>query len=203
MERNTDDTFTSRSLGQSGQSAAAPGGFGASASPSGSTDDFERPARDMGSAAREPGSEARDAGSAGAGAAREGAREVANETSSRFQQAKSSVGERLGTLKEKASHLNTSLADKLEAGAEKLRQRGAEGGNLAYAGGATAATTASTDNRVQQATETLASGLQKSAEFLREGDIKATIEEQVKEHPGRTLLIALGVGYVLGKALRR
>jgi hypothetical protein len=25
----------------------------------------------------------------------------------------------------------------------------------------------------------------------------------VKEHPGRTLLIAMGVGYLLGKALRK
>jgi hypothetical protein len=28
------------------------------------------------------------------------------------------------------------------------------------------------------------------------------IEQQVKEHPGRTLLIAAGLGYLLGKALR-
>jgi hypothetical protein len=45
--------------------------------------------------------------------------------------------------------------------------------------------------------------MQGAAEFLRNGDLGQTIETQVKEHPGRTLLIALGVGYVLGKAFRR
>jgi hypothetical protein len=29
------------------------------------------------------------------------------------------------------------------------------------------------------------------------------VERQVKEHPGRTLLVALGLGYLLGRAVRR
>jgi hypothetical protein len=29
------------------------------------------------------------------------------------------------------------------------------------------------------------------------------VERQVKDHPGRTLLVALGVGYLLGKAFRK
>ena len=37
----------------------------------------------------------------------------------------------------------------------------------------------------------------------RIGDgLKGSIEQQGKEHPGRTLLIAVGLGYLLGKALR-
>ena len=40
-------------------------------------------------------------------------------------------------------------------------------------------------------------------QWLREGDLRATIETQVREHPGRTLLIALGVGYMLGKTFRK
>ena len=45
--------------------------------------------------------------------------------------------------------------------------------------------------------------MQKTADFLRSGDMRGSIEEQVRTNPGRTLLIALGVGYALGKALRR
>jgi hypothetical protein len=48
--------------------------------------------------------------------------------------------------------------------------------------------------------------MQSSAEWLRDADldkITGGLETQVKEHPARTLLIALGAGYVLGKAFRR
>jgi hypothetical protein len=48
--------------------------------------------------------------------------------------------------------------------------------------------------------------MQSSAEWLRDADIdklKSGVEKQVKEHPTRTLLVALGAGYVLGKILRR
>ena len=33
--------------------------------------------------------------------------------------------------------------------------------------------------------------------------LKSGVELQVKEHPGLTLLIAVGLGYLLGKALRK
>jgi len=48
--------------------------------------------------------------------------------------------------------------------------------------------------------------MQSSADWLRDADLdglKTGIERQVKEHPGRTLLIAVGIGYLLGKALRK
>jgi len=50
--------------------------------------------------------------------------------------------------------------------------------------------------------DSVARGMNKSADWLRNGDLKADIERQVRENPGRTLLIALGLGYVLGKAFR-
>ena len=52
----------------------------------------------------------------------------------------------------------------------------------------------------------VASGMDATADWLRNTDldgIKSGIERQVKEHPGRTLLIAAGIGYLLGKALRK
>jgi hypothetical protein len=48
--------------------------------------------------------------------------------------------------------------------------------------------------------------MQSSAEWLRDADIeklKQGVEKQVKEHPARSLLVALGAGYLIGKALRR
>ena len=114
----------------------------------------------------------------------------------KLSNAKDVAGDKLGSLKEKASNLSATLADKLEAGAEKLR---GQGGSVAFAGGGAAAQ----DDRMRAVSNQLAGGMQGAADWLREGDLRATIEQQVKEHPGRTLLIALGVGYVLGKTFRK
>jgi hypothetical protein len=48
--------------------------------------------------------------------------------------------------------------------------------------------------------------MQATADWLRDADIdnlREGVERQVKEHPGRTLLVAVGLGYLLGKAFRR
>ena len=118
----------------------------------------------------------------------------------RASAAKDAASDKLGQAREKASELKATLADKLEAGADRLRQRNTSG---AYAGTGAAAGTLATDDRMAQMGGRLADGMQGAAEFLREGDLGRTVEQQVKEHPARTLLIALGVGYVLGKAFRR
>ena len=49
----------------------------------------------------------------------------------------------------------------------------------------------------------LARGLDGTAQWLRDGDLKGDIENQIKTNPGRTLLIAAGLGYLLGKAFRK
>lgn len=95
-------------------------------------------------------------------------------------------------IKEKASTFKASLADKLEAGAEKLRQK------------SSAETASSTTGNVQKMGDKVASGMESTAEWLRTADLQSIqkgIEGQVRENPGRTLLIALGVGYLLGRAL--
>lgn len=123
----------------------------------------------------------------------------------------SSAGDRLSsagsTVRDKAGNLKNSLADALESGAEKLRTQGAGGGQYAGAsatGGS--ASMVSDGSRTHGATNQIAGGLQASADWLRDTDLdsmKSGIERQVKEHPGRTLAIAVGVGYLLGKAIRR
>ena len=106
------------------------------------------------------------------------------------------------TVKEKASNIPAMLADGLEAGAEALRHRRP----------ATSETTAGSsvavanDSSIVAVTDTLASGMQSSADWLRDADLdklKAGVEKQVKEHPARSLLVALGAGYLIGKAFRR
>ena len=100
--------------------------------------------------------------------------------------------------------LEERIADALESGAEKLRQRGGDG-SLAGAS-AVGGSTAISDDRMSQVTTKVAGGMDATADWLRDADLdslKASVETQVKEHPGRTLLIAVGLGYLLGKALRK
>jgi len=105
------------------------------------------------------------------------------------------------SVKDKAAGLPAMLADGLEAGAKALKQRQPAG-----AGADGSSVSVQNDSSIAAVTETLASGMQSSADWLRDADfdqMKAGVEKQVKEHPARSLLIALGAGYLIGKALRR
>ncbi|HEV7593505.1 MAG TPA: hypothetical protein VGO33_00810 [Gemmatimonadaceae bacterium] len=105
------------------------------------------------------------------------------------------------SVKGKAAAIPSMLADGLEAGAEALRQRrtstsSSDGSSLAI----------TNDPNIAAVTDTLATGMQSSADWLRDADmekLKQGVEKQVKEHPARSLLVALGAGYLIGKALRR
>jgi hypothetical protein len=106
------------------------------------------------------------------------------------------------SVKQRASTLPALLADGLQAGAEALRQR-RPSPNATTPGTSVAV---SSNSNIDDVADTLATGMQSSAEWLRDADIdklKSGVEKQVKEHPTRTLLVALGAGYVLGKILRR
>jgi len=121
---------------------------------------------------------------------------------SKVDQAKAGVQNKLGQAKDKARELQSTLADRLDAGAEKLRQR-KESATLSGASAATGSSVGvASDDRMAQVNDSVARGMHKSADWLRNGDLKADIERQVRDNPGRTLLIALGVGYLLGKAFR-
>lgn len=109
------------------------------------------------------------------------------------------------TVREKAGSFKNTIADALQSGAEKLRQQSSSG-VMARAGGATGADTIAEENRIAQTSNQIAGGMQGAADWLRDADldgVKSGIERQVKEHPGRSLAIAVGVGYLLGKALRK
>jgi len=109
------------------------------------------------------------------------------------------------TVREQAGNAKDKLADALESGADKLRQRTA-GSGQPLAGETGSTSVAVSDNRVNQVTDKVAGGMQATADWLRDADLdsmRSGVERQVKEHPGRTLLIAVGLGYLLGKAFRK
>jgi hypothetical protein len=104
-------------------------------------------------------------------------------------------------VKDKAAGLPALIADGLEAGARALKQR-----QPAITGTEGTAVAVPSDTGIAAVTDSLATGMQSSADWIRDADIdklKDGVEKQVKEHPARSLLIALGAGYLIGKALRR
>jgi len=102
------------------------------------------------------------------------------------------------SLGERAVQLKSQLADKLESGAEKLRERSTDTAKIDDV-------IATAKTQVADASDRVASGMEKSAEWLRDANmssIKQGLERQVKENPGRTLLIAGAIGYLLGRAFK-
>jgi hypothetical protein len=180
MERDFNDTFGGSSEtpnvgGSSGQSGTTGAGTGFGAGAQRADTSFSGAPASM-----------------GAGASTESA------SGSKLGKAKEKIGERAGELK-------SSLADKLEQGAEKLRQRAHGGAQYAGATGDGGVTVAEND-KIAQVADKVAGGMQSTANWVRNADlesVKGDIERQVKEHPARSLIVAVGLGYLLGKAFRR
>jgi hypothetical protein len=198
MERNANDTFGS---GNSGESNT--GGLGAgtgSTGGTGSTSGFGAGGSTGGSGTSTSDAGYSRSGTSDAGGLADRAKNVAGTAGEKLADVGSQVRGRAGSLK-------NSLADALESGAEKLRNRGAGGGQIAGADATGGSSTMVTDgSRVTEATNQLAGGLQASADWLRDADLdglKSGVERQVKEHPGRSLAVAVGLGYLLGKAFRK
>ena len=182
MERNANDTFGN----QNTSDASSGPGFGStSGQPS------------------QAGSQGNASGTADASFSRDtsGDRNVADRARSALSDAGSTVRDRAGSLK-------NSLADALESGAERLRQEGSGGGQMAGASatGGSSSMVSDQSNRMTDMSNQVAGGLQGAADWLRDADLdglKSGLERQVKEHPGRTLAVAVGLGYLLGKAIRK
>ncbi len=145
------------------------------------------------------------------GFSRQDATETTHDVADRARSAASTAGDKIAdvgaTVRDRAGNLKSTLADALESGAERLRQQGAGGGQIAgsAATGGSAGMLAETP-QLGAAANQLAGGMQASADWLREADLdglKSGVERQVKEHPGRTLAVAVGLGYLLGKAFRK
>lgn len=103
----------------------------------------------------------------------------------------------------RTSGIQATIADGLQAGADALRQRRAA---ASTGSPGTSLTALVNDPAIAAVSDSLATGMQSGAEWLRDADIdklKDGVERQVKEHPARSLFVALGAGFLLGKILRR
>ena len=191
MERNSGDSGQNFGQGSTGGTSGMSGASGGSAGYG---------------ATGAGGSSYGEGGSTGVGDQARGAIDRAgDEAQGRASQVKEKASQAASTVREKAGNLKMSLADQLERGAEALRHRSGETGGT-YAGATGEGSMAVGQNRLGNLTESVAGGMQNTADWLREADLdglKTGVERQVKEHPGRTLLIALGVGYLIGKAFRK
>jgi hypothetical protein len=128
---------------------------------------------------------------------------LADRASGAMSSAKGRLADVGSTVREKTANAKDSLADALESGAEKLRNRGGDG---VAAAGVSGGSVAVSDDRMTQVTTKVAGGMEATADWLRDADLdglKSSVERQVKEHPGRTLLIAVGLGYLIGKSLKK
>lgn len=137
-----------------------------------------------------------------------GANTDASAIAERAKNAASMAGDKLSDIgsavRDKAGNLKETVADALESGAERLSHQNAAGARGAGAGAA--ADAISEDTRIAQASNQVAISLQGAADWLRGADLDGLtsgIERQVKDNPGRTLAVAVGVGYLLGKAFRK
>jgi len=207
MERNANDPFGN----QNTSDASSGAGFGGASSQAGSQGAGASGTGGLG------GSASGNTGTGGYGGTSDASfsRDTSTETGGVADRAKSAMGtaqEKLAgagsTVRDKAGTLKQSLADALESGAERLRQQAAGGGQTAGAAatGGSVGMLADQPNRMGDYSNQLAGGMQGAADWLRDADLdglKSGLERQVKEHPGRTLAVAVGLGYLLGKAIRK
>ena len=108
------------------------------------------------------------------------------------------VEETPASVRDRAVQMKTQLADKLETGAGRLRQRATNTKKIDNA-------IATTKQRVVETSDRVATGMERSADWLRSANVSAFqegLERQVRDNPGRTLLIAGAIGYLLGRAFK-
>jgi hypothetical protein len=111
------------------------------------------------------------------------------------------TAEQVREAREKSADFKSSLADKLEVGADQLRSKTRQGAERVAA--ASADLGAAATQRLGNYSDTVATGMERTAGWLRRrdlGDIGDAIVEQVQEHPVRTLLVTLAIGFFVGRS---
>ena len=210
MERNANDNFGNQNTSDA-SSGAGFGGASGAGSQAGSQGSGASGTGGLG------GNTGADTGTGGYGGTSDASfsRDAGAESGGMADKARGAVGtaqEKLAgagsTVRDKAGTLKHSLADALESGAERLRQQAAGGGQTAGAAatGGSVGMVSDESNRMAGMSNQVAGGLQASADWLRDADLdglRSGLEQQVKDHPGRTLAVAVGLGYLLGKAIRK
>jgi ElaB/YqjD/DUF883 family membrane-anchored ribosome-binding protein len=109
-----------------------------------------------------------------------------------------SADDAAASVRDRAVQMKTQLADKLETGAGRLRQRATNTQKLDNA-------ISTTKQRVLETSDRVATGMERSANWLRNANVTSFqqgLERQVRDNPGRTLLIAGAIGYLLGRVFK-
>jgi len=141
----------------------------------------------------------------GTDTARQKMSQTASQARQKMNQAADQAKLRAEQVKEKASQLKVTLADKLEEGADKLRHKTASAAGEMQQSTSADGTTVQAPQRIDKMGDAVATGMEKTANWLRTSDLdsmRTDIEHQVRTNPGRSLLVALGLGYVLGRVFR-
>ena len=103
-------------------------------------------------------------------------------------------------------NLQATLADRLEAGARTLRARAGGTTDDVRIGARGPAIASRSRVRTDEASRTIADGMDRTAMWLRENDLSdltTLLQRELRERPGRVALVALGVGILVGRATRR
>lgn len=203
MERNPNDRLDPQTPGSSGEASGMSGAGGQGAG--GTSGGYGSTGAGYGGTGA-AGSAGGTAGMTGSPATHE--EKLSDRAREKVGTAKEKAQRGVSQAREKAGEFKNTLADKLDAGADRLRQRQGGGGYAGAAAGTTGDGSVGMghEGSMERVSGGLASGMHNTAEWLRENDLdsmKDGIEQQVRDHPGRTLAIAVGLGYLIGKAFRR
>ena len=101
-------------------------------------------------------------------------------------------------------NVQATVADRLEAGAQRLRARTSGMTDDVRIGGR--GRSIASRARTEEASRTIAAGMDRTAMWLRENDLTdlaTLLQRELRERPGRVALVALGVGILVGRATRR
>ena len=134
----------------------------------------------MSTATRREGERATEA----AGTAVDKAKEAAGHVGEAISSAASSVGQKAGEV---ASSVTSSVGSGMQSLGETVREKGPESGMLG------------------KATEAVAGGLEGAGEYLQDksfSDMAEDITNLIRRNPLPALLVGVGIGFLLAKALR-
>jgi hypothetical protein len=117
--------------------------------------------------------------------------------------AKRKVDETLRAAQAKTGDFQAVLADTLETGAESLRGKGHQ--LVPSVRRSPARRSKRAWGAAAHAAETVAGGMDRIAIWLRENELAepvSMLERQWRTRPARTALIAIGIGFILGRRFR-
>ncbi len=129
----------------------------------------------------------------------EGAEKWNNGMTEEINKAADAIGDTAAQVKEKAAHLGRSAAQKVDEG------RGATAGALQSTANSLRSTAQSSGEAISNVANRTAEKLESTANYVRDHDFRGMmkdLEEVVRRNPAPSLCAAVGLGFLMGAALR-